>query len=357
LDKATEVLEYIKKTYPRSGAQNNLGNQYMVLGQYEKAIELYREAITLEPAAAIPYSNLAGAFIRLNRLPEASEILNQALALKLDTTLLHYRLYVIAFINGDAAEMKQQVDWASAKPGEFAHLDWQSGTAAFAGQGRQARAFSSRAFDAAEGRNAKEDAAKSATTQALTDAVFGKCEQVKEVTAKGIALAHNVSPFWNAAIALATCGEVGRAQVILDEYAKRFPKNTLGNAIWLPTIRATTELRRHNPAQAIDLFEGTKQYEAAAWFWPPYTRGQAYLKLGKGAEAAAEFQKILDHRGWDPLSPLYPLAHLGLARAAALKGDVTGSRKAYQDFFAQWKDADADLPILIAAKKEYEKVK
>jgi predicted Zn-dependent protease len=187
--------------------------------------------------------------------------------------------------------------------------------------------------------------------------VFGHCEQVKEGTAKGIALANTASPFWNAAIALAACGEVGRAQALVDEYSKRFPKNTFGKAIWLPTIRATIELRRNNPAQAIDLFEGTKQYEAAAKFLPPYTRGQAYLKLRKGAEAAAEFQKILDHRGWDPISFLYPLAHLGLARAAALSGDVAGSRKAYQDFLALWKDADADLPVLIEAKKEYAALK
>ena len=357
LDKATETLEYMKKIYPRSGPNNNLGNQYAVSGQYEKAIEAYREAITLEPTAAIPYSNLAGAFISINRLAEAKEILNQALALKLDATLLHYRLYVIAFLNGDAAEMKRQVDWASAKSGEFAHLDWQSLTAAFAGQRRQARLFSSRAFDAAEGRNAKEDEARIATTQALTDAVFGNCEQVKEGTAKGITLAHTASPFWDAAIALAACGELGRAQALLDEDAKRFPKNTLGNAIWLPMIRATIELRRNKPAQAINLFEGTKQYEAAAKFWPPYTRGQAYLKLGKGAEATAEFQKILDHRGWSPLSPLYPLAHLGLARAAVLTGDISKARQAYQDLFALWKDADADLPVLIEAKKEYEKLK
>ena len=249
--------------------------------------------------------------------------------------------------------MKQHVDWANARPGEFGHLNWQSWTAAFAGQGRQARAFSNRAFDAAEGRNAKEDAANIAIAQALTDAVFGHCEQVKEGTAKGIALAHTASPFWNATIALAACGEVGRAQALVDEYSKRFPKNILGKAIWLPMIRATTELRRNNPAQTIDLFEGTKQYEAAAKFWPPYTRGQAYLKLRKGAEAAAEFQRILDHRGWDPISYLYSLAQLGLARAAALTGDTAKSRKEYEDFLALWKDADADLPILIEAKKEY----
>jgi tetratricopeptide (TPR) repeat protein len=236
-------------------------------------------------------------------------------------------------------------------------LNWQSWTAAFAGHGRQARVFSSRAFDAAQGRNAKENAANIATSQALTDAVFGNCEQVKEDTAKGIAIAYTPSPFWNAAIALAICGEVGQTQALVDEYEKRFPKNTLGKAIWLPTIRATTELRRNNPAQAIDSFDAANQYEAAAEFWPPYTRGQAYLKLRRGAEAAAEFQKILDHRGWDPTSYLYPLAHLGLARAAVLNLDTSKARKAYQDFFALWKDADADLPILIEAKKEYEKLK
>ena len=126
--------------------------------------------------------------------------------------------------------------------------------------------------------------------------------------------------------------------------------------IWLPLIRATIELRRNNVAQAIDLLEGTKQYEAAAGFWPHYTRGQAYLKLRKGSEAAAEFQKILDHRGWDPLSPLYPLAHLGLARAAVLNLDTEKARQAYQDFFALWKDADADVPILKQARAEYSRL-
>ena len=108
---------------------------------------------------------------------------------------------------------------------------------------------------------------------------------------------------------------------------------------------------------AVDLLEGAKRYEAAAQFWPQYLRGQAYLKLGRGAEAALEFQKILDHRGQSSVSVLYPLAHLGLARAAAMNGDTAKARQTYQDFFTLWKDADADLPALIEAKKEYEKLK
>jgi hypothetical protein len=114
------------------------------------------------------------------------------------------------------------------------------------------------------------------------------------------------------------------------------------------------ELQRGNAAKVIELLQAASRYDAAAEFWPQYLRGQAYLKLGRGAEAATEFQQILNHRGYAPLSPLYPLAHLGLARAAALTGDAAESRKAYEDFFAAWKDADADLPILRAAKREYE---
>jgi predicted Zn-dependent protease len=143
----------------------------------------------------------------------------------------------------------------------------------------------------------------------------------------------------------------------LDEYAKRYPKATRLNDLWLPTIRAVIEQQRGNAPQAIELLQPASRYEAVAEFWPQHLRGQAYLKLGRGAEAAAEFQKILDHRGEAPLSALYPLAHLGLARASALTGDTAKSRKAYQDFLALWKDADADLPILIEAKKEYEKMK
>src|SRR5439155_1791225 len=186
--------------------------------------------------------------------------------------------------------------WASKRPGDFGHLDWQSGSAAFAGQARQARAFSSQAFDAAEASKAKEKAARSATGQALNDALFGNCKQVKGGTATGIALADRAYLFWYAGIALAACGELERAQALVDECAKRFPTDTSSMVMWLPTIRATIELRRNNPARAIVLLEGAKQYETAAGFWAPYMRGQAYLKLGKGPAAASEFQKILDHR-------------------------------------------------------------
>jgi tetratricopeptide (TPR) repeat protein len=138
---------------------------------------------------------------------------------------------------------------------------------------------------------------------------------------------------------------------------KLYPEDTIINSIWAPGIQAAMDLQRggagNGASQAIEKLQIAFRYEAAAEFWPQYLRGQAYLKLKRGADAAAEFQKILDHRGYAPLSPLYPLAHLGLARAATLIGEAAKSRKAYEDFFAAWKEADADLPILIEAKKEF----
>jgi predicted Zn-dependent protease len=156
-----------------------------------------------------------------------------------------------------------------------------------------------------------------------------------------------------AALALALCGESNQAKPLMNELTKRYPEDTVINSIWLPVIRASVELGRGNAEQAIEQIQTATRYEAAAEFWPQYLRGQAYLKLGRGAEAATEFQKILDHRGYAPLSPLYSLGHLGLARGVALMGDTARSRKAYEDFFAVWKEADPDLSPMIEAKKEY----
>ena len=142
----------------------------------------------------------------------------------------------------------------------------------------------------------------------------------------------------------------------MNELATEYPHFTIVNEIWLPPTRAALELDRGNASQAITELQAAR-YEAAGEFWPQYVRGLASLKLGKGAEAAVEFQKILASRGYAVLSPLYPLAHLGLARATALQGDAAKARKAYEDFFALWKDADGDIPVLIEAKKEYEKLK
>ena len=157
--------------------------------------------------------------------------------------------------------------------------------------------------------------------------------------------------------ALAACNQSGAAQPLIDELAKSFPLDTLLNTVWLPLMKAQLELNRGNGAAAIGLLEPARRYEVHGDFWPQYVRGMAYLKLKNGTQAAAEFQTIISHRGWYPLSPLYRLAHVGLARAAALNGDAPSARRAYQDFLALWKDADPSIPILVSARQEYDKLK
>jgi serine/threonine protein kinase/tetratricopeptide (TPR) repeat protein len=357
LEKYLETLELWKRTYQRDAApHNNLAVKYNELGLFDKALEAAREAIRLNPSSASGYSLLAAAFVGLNRFDEAKEIIGQALAKKLETTAMRRILYRIAFVQGDATAMQQQIEWLNGKPDEYVAQGWQSETAAFSGQLREAKEFSDRAFELAERRNLKEVAAQIAVGGAGRDALFGECGQAKEQTAKALGISRSQLTMANAGNALASCGEISQTQTIIAELTRRSPNDTVLNKILLPLAQARIELHRGNTAQAIQLLETTRAFEGYALFQIAHLRGQAYLNQQKGAEATTEFQKILDHRGWQPTSPLFPLAHLGLARAAALSGDTTKARKAYQDFFAFWKDADPDLPILIEAKKEYAKL-
>jgi hypothetical protein len=264
-------------------------------------------------------------------------------------------LYQLAYINGDAAGMQQQIDWARGRPDEYIALDWQTGAAAFEGQRRKARELSRRAINLTSRGDTKEVAARYATEQGLRGAVFGDCPLVQADAAQGLNLERGRASLPRAALALALCGQSGQVKPLVDELTKRYPEDTVIHAIWLPAIHAALELRRGNATQAIEQLQAASRYEAAAEFWPQYLRGQAYLKLGRGSEAAAEFKKILEHRGYAPLSVLYPRAHLGLARAAALSGDAAQSRKALENLFATWKQADADLPVLIEARRAHEK--
>jgi predicted Zn-dependent protease len=158
------------------------------------------------------------------------------------------------------------------------------------------------------------------------------------------------------ASALALCGDTNRAQKLIEELAKDSPLDTLLNNLSIPVARAIIELQHNNPTQAITLLEAASPYDLAN-YGPMLVRGKAYLQAREGEKAAAEYQKILDHRGIDPLNPVYALARLGLGRAYALQGQTAQARTAYQDFLAFWKDADPDIPVLKQAKEEYAKLR
>jgi len=360
LDKTLEILEIWKRTFPRDGAPwNNSAVMYNLLGQYEKAVEEARECVRLDPNLSTGYINVSVGFLSLNRFDEATNVIEQAMARKLDTTTYHINLFSIAFVHGDTAGMQQQVDWAAGKPSESLMLSAQSQAAISLGQLRKAREFSGRAVDLAQRRDSRELAASHAASNLLADSASGNCRQAKESSQRALSFARTRVSLRNVALALAICGEASEAQSLADELSRRFPKDITVNVTGLPTIRAAIEIRRDNPAQAIQLLQAASRYETGgnAGLWPAYVRGLAFLQQRAGTEAMAEFQKIIDHRGVVATSPLYPLAHLGLARAAALTSDVAKARKAYQDFFALWKDADQDVPVLIEARKEYEKLK
>jgi tetratricopeptide (TPR) repeat protein len=357
VEKYLETLDLWKRTYPRESApHNNLAVKYNDLGQFDKAAEEAREAIRLNPKSASGHSLLATALLGLNRFDEAKEIISQAQAQKLDTTAMRRTLYRIAFVQRDDAAMQQQLSWLNSKPDEYLAQGWQSETAAFLGQLQKSQQFSDSAVESAEGRDQKDVAAQIALAAAGRDALFGDCARVKQQVAKALAITSRQVTMANAGLALASCGEFGQPQNIVAELTRRSPTDTVLNKILLPLVQARIELEKSNPSQAIHLLETTRPYEGYALFQIAYLRGESFIAQQKGAEAAAEFQKIIDHRGSQPTSPIFSLAHLGLARAAVLQGDTAKARKAYQDFFALWKDADGDVPILIEAKKEYEKL-
>jgi serine/threonine protein kinase/tetratricopeptide (TPR) repeat protein len=357
-EKYIETLELWKHTYPLDPIPHiQLSNLYDGDGLLDKAIEEANEAIRLNPNAAAPRDNLAVAYMQLNRWDEARDVYRQALDLKLDSTFIRNGLHSIAFVKGDAAAMKQQIDWLTGRPDEYNAPAWQAEVALFSGQLQKARALTQRAVELALGRKQNDAAAQLLAGEMQNECLFGNCDRGREIAARAFAISRDTTTIQTASAGFSLCGDTDQAQRIMDEISKRFPNYTLVNIVYWPLNHALIATRHGDPARAVQLLEPALRYEVVGNFWPQYIRGKAYLSLHKGAEASAEFQKILDHRGWSPRSALYPLAYVGSAQAAVMNGDTAKARKAYEDFFALWKDADPDNLTLIEAKKEYEKLK
>jgi serine/threonine protein kinase/tetratricopeptide (TPR) repeat protein len=360
LDKAIGVLESWAHTYPNDYVpHNNLAVNYGVVGRAEEALREAKEAVRLDPKGLNPKTVTIECFVRLNRYDEAQQLADELRQQNPDATVSHSITYGIASLRGDQAAVDREIQWFKGKSSEHELLGMQSDAQVFAGRLHQLAESTARRVDQLAKEDRKENASQLWLGLASTQAIFGECDRARQSVASGLPLSRGRQELGVAALNFALCNEAGQAQAILDEATRRFPKNTAINSIMVPLVRSLLEMNRGNNQQALDALEPVRSYElgSLAGFWVNYIRGQVYLKQHAGADAAREFQKILDHRGADVSSPLYSLAHLWLARAAALSNDASRSRKEYQDFLALWKDADADLPILIAAKKEYELVK
>jgi tetratricopeptide (TPR) repeat protein len=357
IEKAIEVYESWKETYPRDTLpRDNVALRYSMIGQYEKALTNASEAMRLNPKDGFAYQNVIDAYQKLDRYDEAKAVAEQAIAQNVDSDGVHAVLYDIAFIRGDAAGMQREIARAAGKP-EEAYALFLAAQAEYAlGKMQRAHETTTRAVSLLERQGLKEAAANARAGEIVLEAVLGNIQEAHQKATEALTSPVDRDTKMTLASALAICGDTNRAQKLIDELAKDFPLDTLLNNLSVPVVRAIIELKHNNPTRAITLLEAASPYDPAN-YGPMYVRGKAYLQAREGEKAAAEYQKILDHRGIDPLNPVYALARLGLGRAYALQGQTTEARTAYQDFFALWKDADPDIPILKQAKEEYEKLR
>ena len=368
LETAEQTCKLWIQAYPRSSVpQDTLsGAIYPAVGQYEKGVEAGIEAIRLNADYFASYALLMFNYISLNRLDEAKTTYEQALERKLKNPFFNVPLYQIAFLQNDAAGMAQQVARSAGTPGPEDELfGMAADTAAYSGRLRDAREFSHRAVDSAERAEEKEAAATYSALSSLREALFGNAQEARRRATLTIGRSAGRDVQYGAALALAYAADDKRAQTLADDLGKTFPEDTLVQFNFLPALRARLAVNRGNASEAIETLRAATPYElgqttASTYGWtalyPVFVRGEAYLAAHQGEEAAAEFQKILDHRGIVLGGPIGALARLGLARAYAVQGDTTKAKAAYQDFLTLWKDADPDIPILNAAKAEYAKL-
>jgi serine/threonine protein kinase/tetratricopeptide (TPR) repeat protein len=368
LEKAIQQYELWIRDYPRDYvAETNLGVNYFIMGQVERAAAVTRQALRLEPANILGYNNLGLAYLSMNRLDEAKSTFDEALARKLDGPFLRQSIYYLDFLRKDAPGMQEQFAWAMGKPGtEDILMSAESDTQADYGHLQKSRQLSAQAEESAERNDSKETAAFWHGNEALREVEFGSFAEGLKQAREALDLAPGRDVRVEAALALARGGDVATAEKLVDALNQEFPLDTLMQNYWIPTVRAAIALQRHDSAKAIAILRASVPYELAApppfsgTMYPVYLLGESYLLLGSdsgdGELAAAAFQKILDHPGVIVNFPLISLSHLGLGRARALSGDAARARTAYQDFFALWKDADSDIPILKQAKAEYAKL-
>ena len=365
LEKAAQVCELWKQTYPRDDAASRwLGLVSAILGNWEKALEEWQAALRLEPTAGANYVNLGLAYATLDRLDEAEAVYKQAEARKLENEILLESRYWLAFLKGNAAQMAQLVSAAMGKPGaEELLLAAQADTEGWYGKVKNAHELTRRAMDSALRNESKEMAASYQARAGLREVESGNREQARAEAIAALKLGPNRDVRDMAALSLARAGDTAGAETLAAELDKTFPLDTMVQRYWLPTIRAAVSLERKDPNRAIELLKMGNVIELGVpaqgigCLYPAYLRGKAYLMLHDGSAAAAEFKKLIEHRGLVVNFPWGALARLGLARAYAIQGDTAKAKTAYQDFLSLWKDADPDIPVLIAAKAEYAKLK
>jgi tetratricopeptide (TPR) repeat protein len=366
LQKEMQTLEAWVQTYPRDSTALAImaGWAASGTGQYERAIRVGEEAIRVDPD--MPFGYGAAHYLHLDRFTESADALQRAAKRKLENPAFLVTRYYLAFLKGDEAGMEREIARAPAEDAENGMSHNQALVLARSGRMRQARTMWERAIALAQQAGTRETAALYETAQAVCEAHFGNGAAAKERARAALELAKGRDVEYAAAFALALAGNLSESQRLAGDLEKRFPEDTPVQFEYLPTLHALSALAARAPLDAVERLQRAVPYDFAmpgtafhanfGGLYTAYVRGEAYLAAGRGQEAAAEFQKVLNHRGIVLADPVGSLAHLQLGRAYVVSGDITRAKSAYQDFLALWKNADADLPVLKQAKAEYAKL-
>jgi serine/threonine protein kinase/tetratricopeptide (TPR) repeat protein len=360
LDKAVETLQTWSRLYPDDFVpHNNLSIAYRQLGRHEDALKEALEAVRLRPNNTAARTNVISCFVTLSRFDEAEQALGELKKINPDQFIAHGTALFLAFSRGDQAGMDREFEWSKGKPEEAEFTALHGAHLMYLGKVKEAEGWVKRSVELFKQQNRNENAANVLVGLAGNMVVLGRCEQAKANLNAALALFRGDFGLTGGAIIYAACGDAARAQTMIEAAHTAAPRNTVLASIITPMVRAKIEKDRGNIAEAVQLLESIRNYDLGevTGLTNNFARGQLYLEQRRGNEAAAEFKRIIDSRGVDPFSLFHPFAHVGLARAAVLNGDTAGARKAYQDFFALWKDADPELPLLVQARKEYEQLK
>ncbi len=361
VDKAIEVYLQWVQIYPRdTPPRDNLSLRYALIGQQDKALASSMESMRIDPKEAYAYQNVADAYERLNRFDEAKAVAEKGVAQNMGDSI-HFTLFDLALLRHDEAGQRQVVEWATGKPYEpllkwfWARGEWTLGKV------KIARADYAKSEEAAKRAGYKEFSGAILAMEALDEVHVGNAGEARQEISEALAASQDRNTRSICMVALASTGDGARSQKMAAELEHEYPAQTILSKVWIPVAAAITDLQQNQPAQAITRLETSASYEfgsgpEASGYLINYLRAAAYLQVKDGAKAEAEYRKILDHPGIDPADVTYNLSHLGMGRALALQSDTTGAKSAYQDFFAAWKDADPDVPILKQAKAEYEKL-
>lgn len=360
IDKETETEQLWREEYPRDYLPlQNLGDDdWLYLGQYEKAIDLLKQAWQLEPKQPNSPKSLAYCYLGLNRVDQARALLDRALGDGYDIWSVHAARYSAAAMQGDNATLESERRWSAGQPATANIADWIWADALLRGRVKEARKIAERQIEELHAAGYKEAAALSAAGLANAEALFGDYEEARKHAALSNTLFRSRSNLEGVAFATALSGDTGQAQRITDELIRKYPSDTLLHQVVVPLVQAAGEISRHHPEKASVALEPARHYEGGFvyGFSILYLRGLAHLQNHQATDAVADFQEIVNHRGICPLAQSWVLAHLGLARAYASSGDFPKARAAYQRFFALLWDADPDIPILKQAKTEYAKL-